>query len=133
MVWRAMSFFVVWLALSQPLFPQGDHDVSIKGDIVYLGFDALPRGSKIHVYLREASVESSSKTVAEKTFLTEGQQIPIKFSLSVSQTAILPKIRYSVCAEIFILDRRAFDCDKPILFIGSRLPKSVTLNLRRLP
>jgi uncharacterized lipoprotein YbaY len=121
------------LALCQAAAAQEGRDISIRGKVVYLGLDALPRGSRIHIYLKDTTIRANPEIVAEKTFLTEGHQIPIKFSLSARQTAIRPRRRYSACADISILERRVFDCDKPVTFMGLRVPKVITLKLRRLP
>jgi uncharacterized lipoprotein YbaY len=107
---------------------------AIDGEVGYLGFDALPRRAKVHVYANDTrSGKQNPALVAEQTVLTEGQQVPIKFSLSIPNSKVISKHVYSVCADISIFDRPAFVCDKPFLFKPRNWPKHVVLTLRRVP
>jgi uncharacterized lipoprotein YbaY len=105
---------------------------AIKGEIAYFGLDALPWHSRVHIYLR-TSAKGISELVTEKTILTEGEQIPIKFSLLVPEHVLRRNQTYAVCADIKILERTTFSCDKPFLFHGQNLPQNVYLRLRRVP
>jgi uncharacterized lipoprotein YbaY len=109
---------------------------TLRGEIVYSGLDALPWHSRIHIYAEDLSRTPDKNTgplkVAEITMETEGEQVPLKFALAVSRDKILDNHRYSVCADISIVNRLAFVCDRPVIFWGRSKPKKIMLTLRRL-
>lgn len=113
-----------------PAPPKGP-TYEINGTIVYSGLDALPWHTKVHAYLK-ATTDGGADVVAEQTILTEGEQIPIKFSLSIPRNELHPKDTYSICADIYILERLRFECWKPMSFRGIHPPKQLDLTLRRV-
>ncbi len=106
---------------------------SIQVAVGYLGLDALPWNSHVHVYVEDLSIDSpgESQFVAEQTVVTKGEQIPILISVSIPHSRLRKKHLYSICADISIPEKPAFTCDKPFQFRGSKLPNHVTLTLRR--
>jgi putative lipoprotein len=137
---RMIAFWTIFLIIFGPTSAarcqSSDSEPThmIMGDVVYSGLDALPWGTRVHVYLKKTPSlpGGGSDLVAEQNILTEGEQIPIKFSLAFPNRLVRTKSTYEVCAEISILDRLSFTCDKPIYFRGSKQPKNVRLTLRRV-
>jgi uncharacterized lipoprotein YbaY len=136
---RISAILLIVLSLTacagdQTLAQERDPKNTISGEIVYSGLDALPWHSKVHVYITDVTAADAghSRVVAEQKILTEGEQIPIKFSIAISRDSVLSKHVYSICADITIIDRLAFACGKPVTFRGHNLPERIRLNLRRV-
>ena len=135
-MFMVLIFFV--LCISSAFGESGnpaEDNLRIKVRLLYSGLDALPWHSKVHVYLDDVSPTSASnpKVVTEKTFLTNGEQIPIRTSLSISGGKLLSNHRYAICADISILGRLSFVCDKEFIFSNRNRPRIVNVRLRRLP
>jgi len=110
-----------------------DQGTSLRGEILFSGLDALPWGSRVHIYLEdltEASV-GAALIVTERTVITQGEQIPILFTLPLSGVPIYRDHAYQICADIVIDMRPAFSCKEGTSFSGNRLPKYVKLILER--
>ena len=103
---------------------------TLVGEISYFGLSALPSNSTVHVYFSDIT-SHPPRIVAEKRFLIGDEQIPIKFSLT--NLSVETGHEYSVCGDITILRRRAFDCDKPVPIHLERWPQLIKLVLRRAP
>ena len=131
---RAVALLTVVICIGTAPALYGDTpQITISGDVAYVGLNALPWHSTVYIYLRDISSPSKPGLVAEQTIVTEDQQIPISFSLTVSRAAVRAVGTYAICADIRVLARPAFQCDKPFVFQGKKLPKRVRLILRRAP
>ena len=133
---RAIIFFV--LCISPVLGDSGhsaDGSLKITIHVSYTGFDALPWDSKIHVYVNEISPTPANqpKLVVEKKILTKGEQIPIRTSVSIPARKLLRNHVYAICADISILDRLKFACDKAFVFSSPNRPRTANVKLRRVP
>jgi uncharacterized lipoprotein YbaY len=109
---------------------------TISGHVSTLGLDALPWHSTVHIYLQDESAphpHSAPLIVAEKTVVTQGEQIPLSFSLSVPSEKIESTHQYSICAAIRITDKPTFTCDKPVLLRFRKPLKPVQIMVKRLP
>lgn len=74
----------------------------ITGTITYPQRIALPPNATVVVTLENVSrADAPSEIIAEETFQTAGQQVPIPFSLSYDPTDIEARDRYVVRAKIF--------------------------------
>jgi len=104
-------------------------DITLEGEVVYSGLDALPWHSQIYIHVTD---ETTAKTVAKQNIVTEGEQIPITFSVDIPSREFFRNHNYSVCAEIRIFERLAFTCGKPVVFHGTKRPKQVRLELQRV-
>lgn len=77
----------------------------ITGTITYPQRIALPSDATVVVTLENISrADVLSKIIAEETFQTAGQQVPIPFSLSYDPAVIEERDRYAVRAKIFHSD-----------------------------
>jgi len=115
--------------------PPGDSE-TISGHVSTLGLDALPWHSNIHIYIQDDSArrpDAPPVIIAEKTIVTEGEQIPLPFSISIPSSKIESKHQYSICAGISITAKPMFTCDKPVLLHLQKSPKPVQIMVRRLP
>jgi uncharacterized lipoprotein YbaY len=106
---------------------------TIEGQVGYLGFDALPSRTNVHVYLNDTTSSTAGpQLVTEKWIVTGNEQAPIRFSLEIPNSSIHPKHTYSMCADISIMSRPKFVCDKPRSFQSPHWPKHVKLMLHRV-
>jgi len=108
--------------------------VSLHGEIVFSGLDALPWDSSVRIYLEDMTAASNPQfdVVAQRTIVTHGEQIPIQFTLPLSGAVILEDHDYLLCADITIGMRRQFVCKEGVSFRGKRLPEYVKLVLQRV-
>lgn len=85
---------------------------SVKGSIMYRQRIALPPNAEVSVTLEDVSLmDVQSKKVAEQTFITDGDQVPLDFELSYQAEEIDPKHRYSVRAVIRVDGKLQFTTD----------------------
>jgi uncharacterized lipoprotein YbaY len=101
------------------------------GDVTFSGLDALPWHTRVHIYVEDTT--SKSPLAAQKTILTEGEQIPIDFSLVIPGGAIQSDHSYTVCADISILEKPRFVCDAPVALDLQKRINRVRLSLKRVP
>jgi uncharacterized lipoprotein YbaY len=110
---------------------QHEKAFSVMGDVTYSGLDALPWHTRIHIYIADTTSESG--LIAEKTIITEGEQIPIDFSFIIPRSAMRADHRYTICADVSILDKPKFSCNLPIVLHPQRRVDRVKILLKRLP
>jgi uncharacterized lipoprotein YbaY len=110
---------------------QRESGITVTGDVTYTGLDALPWHTRVHIYVADTS--SKVGVVAEKTIVTEGEQIPIDFSLAIPGSALHSGHRYTVCADISILEKPKFLCDTPVALHLWKPVNRVKVSLKRLP
>jgi uncharacterized lipoprotein YbaY len=118
--------------LSGAAADDGEATVTLVGQISYLGLDAIPWDSTVHIRLEDVSTGTRESTVAEFNFLTHGQQNPIPFSWDVSTRLILPGHRYKICADIRVLDANRFVCDHGATFESEHPIKKARISLKRI-
>jgi uncharacterized lipoprotein YbaY len=106
----------------------------IKGEVAYVGLDALPWGAVVHIYVEDGLANGARSGVSfEKKIVTEGEQIPIKFTLDIPCELIRSDHVYKICADISIRGRVVFPCDRPVLLPRRDGSAYVRLKLRRTP
>lgn len=82
-------------------YPAGDGTVS--GVVSKLDRSALPPNAVVDVQLRDTSIADAAATVlAQQTITTDGQQMPIPFSLTYDPAQIVPSGIYSVFASVTV-------------------------------
>lgn len=97
------AFSLVLTACSGPRMGAEDANdpASLSGTVVYLQRSALPPDAVVRVRLHEADRRAASdRTLAETTVSTEGQQVPIPFTLDYRPNQIASDRRYVVRATI---------------------------------
>lgn len=73
----------------------------LTGTITKLDRMALPPNAEVYLRLDDVSrADAPSVMIAEKTFPTEGKQVPISFELPYDATKIDPRMRYNIMAQI---------------------------------
>lgn len=76
---------------------------SIKGNIIYRERIALPSNAVVTITLEDISLlDVAAKKLAEQTFSTDGDQVPLDFELSFDANEIKANHRYGVRATIRI-------------------------------
>lgn len=84
---------------TQPL--SAKDSLSIEGSLAYRERIALPPQSRITVTLSDISIaDRSAPVLAQQSFLSEGRQVPLPFTLSVKSDRLKPEGRYSVRGTI---------------------------------
>ena len=132
-------FTIVALVLTFGATAFGQHGVdkasavTVRVTLTYTGLDALPWGSKVHIYVKDLSRQRRALTpyIANTIFATTGQQIPITTSLHISRSSLHENHVYALCAEITVLGRQRFACERALIFSPHRLPRAVTVVLQR--
>lgn len=79
----------------------GERAVTVSGEVAYRERIALPRTAQVQVKIEDVSLaDAPSRTIAEQSFSANGQQVPIRFSMTVDQRRLDPRARYTVSARI---------------------------------
>ncbi|RTQ47908.1 lipo-like protein [Hymenobacter gummosus] len=105
---------------------------SITGTVAYRERQALPSDAVLQLQLQDVSRPGSAATVvATSTALTQGRQVPLKFSLPYDTLRIDPTNTYAVQARIEVGGRLLFanDAAYPVITRGN--PKRLQMTLRR--
>lgn len=78
---------------------------AITGTLTYLDRMALPSDSIITVSLQDISLaDAPAVKIAETTFTTEGNQVPLNFNISYDKSKITENHTYSVSAKVYSND-----------------------------
>jgi uncharacterized lipoprotein YbaY len=129
--WASLALIALCTLLPVPVRCE-ERGRSLRGEILFSGLDALPWGSRVHIYLTDLTEASAgTHTLTERTITTQGEQIPIRFTLPMSGVRIFRDHMYRVCADIVIDNRQAFSCKEGVSFSGERFPGHVKLLLQR--
>ncbi|RXJ73915.1 lipoprotein-related protein [Veronia nyctiphanis] len=73
----------------------------VKGSVSYLQRIALPPNAKVTITLGDVSMaDAPMKVISSSSYMTEGKQVPLPFSLFYAKSQIDPKRTYAVQATI---------------------------------
>jgi len=76
---------------------------NLTGNVMYKERIALPAGSKMEVTLLDTSGnDAQAGVIASSTIITNGENVPLPFTLSYDTTRINEDMLYSVRAQIFV-------------------------------
>lgn len=79
---------------------------TVSGTVAYRQRIALPPNAKLVVRLEDTGrADAPATVIAETTIETNGQQVPIPFTLTYDPAQISPRGRYTVRAQIFYGDQ----------------------------
>jgi putative lipoprotein len=82
---------------------------TLTGTVTYATRVALPENAVVQVQLQDVSLQDVAATVlAEQRIETNGQQVPISFSLSYDETKLEPNHVYALSVRITVGDRLLF-------------------------
>lgn len=85
--------------------PHNITPTELSGEVSYLERIALPAGSTVQVALQDTSrADAPATTLAETTIITEGENVPIPFSLTYDAGSINPSYTYTLSARILVND-----------------------------
>lgn len=74
---------------------------AVKGNLFYRERMALHPNAEVQITLEDISLaDAPSKIVAQQTFTSDGDQVPLDFELSYDANEIVQNHRYSVRAQI---------------------------------
>lgn len=128
----ALSLCALPLAGCATIMP-GEQAVTVQGEIAYRERIALPRTAQIEVKVVDVSLaDAPARTIAEQSFSANGQQVPIRFSMTVDQRRIDARARYSVSARITDSAGRLMfisDTHNAVPFDGRTVVDMGTINL----
>lgn len=105
----------------------------ITGTIAYPQRVALPADATVVVTLENISrADAPAATIAQETFTTTGQQVPIPFSLSYDPADIEERDRYAVRAQIFYGDDLRWTSTTVYPVITQGQPTEVDIQLEQV-
>ncbi|WP_028022921.1 YbaY family lipoprotein [Enterovibrio calviensis] len=91
---------------------------TVNGDVYYLQRIALPSNAKLTVTLADVSLaDAPMEVISSQSYMTEGQQVPLPFSLSYSPSEIQQGHTYTVSARIEVDGELIFisDTSNPVI------------------
>lgn len=101
---------------------------AVTGTVSYRPRIALPAGAVIEIKLLDVSrADAPAITVAEQIIVTEGEQVPIPFSLFYDSSEINPRHTYGMRAQILINDELRWTTTSAYHVITRDQPSSVEL------
>ncbi|MCC4800273.1 lipoprotein-related protein [Enterovibrio norvegicus] len=85
---------------------------TVDGEVFYLQRIALPDNAKLTVTLADVSLaDAPMEVISSQSYVTEGKQVPLPFSLSYSPSEIKPGHTYNVSARIEVNGELVFISD----------------------
>lgn len=85
---------------------------TVNGDVFYVQRIALPDNAKLTVTLADVSLaDAPADVISSQSYMTEGQQVPLPFSLEYSPAEIKPGHSYNVSARIEVNGELLFISD----------------------
>ncbi|OOE55654.1 YbaY family lipoprotein [Salinivibrio kushneri] len=82
---------------------------TVSGSLVYRERLALPENASVTVRLVEIkTMDAPGKVISRQSFVTEGQQTPLRFSLNYDPSQITATHDYVITAQIDVSDRPLF-------------------------
>ncbi|WP_325893482.1 YbaY family lipoprotein [Grimontia sp. NTOU-MAR1] len=90
-----------------------DQDMAtVTGEVYYLQRIALPENAKLTVTLADVSLaDAPMDVISSQSYMTEGRQVPLPFSLTYSPSEIKPGHTYNVSARIEVDGQLMFISD----------------------
>ncbi len=111
------ALFVLAFTACTDIMKDGDM-ATVNGDVFYVQRIALPPNAKLTVTLADVSLaDAPMDVISSQSYMTEGQQVPLPFSLSYSPSEIKPGHTYSVSARIEVDGQLLFisDTSNPVI------------------
>ncbi len=109
------GFFAALIALAFTACSDimADQDMAtVDGDVFYLQRIALPDNAKLTVTLADVSLaDAPMEVISSQSYVTEGKQVPLPFSLRYSPSEIKPGHTYNVSARIEVNGELVFISD----------------------
>ncbi len=106
---------------------------TVSGTVTYLQRIALPPHATVVVKLEEVSrADAPSVMLDEQVIETNGQQVPIPFTLTYDPAKIQQRFRYVVRAQIFYGDRLRWTSTKIYSVITQDNPTEVEIQLEQV-
>jgi putative lipoprotein len=124
---------VLCAVIAAPLMAFGQTSSSsaasqITGTITYRARIALSPDASIDVRLEDVSIaDAPAKVVAENTFASLGQQVPIPFQLPYDASAIQPSHRYSLRVQIKLGENLLFTTTRAYPVLTNGAPSKVNV------
>ncbi len=84
----------------------------VSGTVAYRERIALPDNAVLKVTLEDVSLADAKAIVIDsQSYITEGKQVPLPFTLSYQESKIDPRHTYNVRAQIFVDNKLIFTSD----------------------
>ncbi|WP_318483605.1 YbaY family lipoprotein [Photobacterium leiognathi] len=108
--WFGLLLAVLAITACTNLLPTDSDVGTLKGTVGYRERIVLPDNARIVVSLVETNAQdnNSSKVISQHSFLAEGAQPPVEFTLQYMKSKILPDTSYRVIATIEVDDKLLF-------------------------
>ncbi|HEU5090921.1 MAG TPA: META domain-containing protein, partial [Roseiflexaceae bacterium] len=101
-------------------------NATVTGVVTYRERIALPSGAVITVRLQDTSrQDAAAPAIAEQTITTNGEQVPIAFTLTYNTSQIKPENTYAVRAEVRIDGKLAWTSSDAYLVITQGNPTNI--------
>ncbi len=95
----------------------------LTGTVSYRERIALPGGSRIEVEIRDVSrADAPAETIASTVIITEGENVPIPFTIEYAPEKINPSMTYSVFARIFMGEDLRWITSDHVSFLEEGVP-----------
>lgn len=105
----------------------------VTGTVTYLQRIALPPDAEVRVELQDISLQDApAQTIASANVVTEGNQVPIPFSIAYDPDQIDPSHTYSIHAEIHTGGERRFITTQAYPVITREAPSNVEITVMAL-
>ncbi|MDH4038038.1 MAG: YbaY family lipoprotein [Candidatus Krumholzibacteria bacterium] len=105
----------------------------VTGTVTYLQSTPLPPDAEVHAVLQDISVPGApARTIAATSIVTDGQQVPIPFSIAYDPAEVDESRTYSVHAEIHIGGQTRFITTQAYPVITREAPSKVDVTVMAL-
>jgi putative lipoprotein len=105
------------------LIVSGSTIKTLTGTVTYLPRVALPENAVVQVQVQDVSLQDVVATVlAEQRIETNGQQVPVLFSLSYDETKLEPNHSYALSVRITVGDTLLFINTQQVRVLGEGYP-----------
>jgi uncharacterized lipoprotein YbaY len=129
-LWAAVAIIIVGIAVYAIAVrkPPSSNEIdligaSFSGTLTYREPVALPAGSLIEIQVRDVSREDApAEIIAEESIVTEGQSVPIPFTVNYDPNGPRPDRVYSVFARIFTDNKLRWVTDSVTPFLVDGVP-----------
>lgn len=109
--------------------PAPSRFIDITGSVSYLVRRALPPDAVLHIRVQDAG-RATPATLAEQTIELKGQQVPVRFEISIDRDFAKPGARIQLTARITSQGRVLFTNDTTYPAIQNDKPLAVDMRLR---
>ncbi len=102
----------------------GQNTAQLAGTVSYRECIALPSGSQVEIQIRDASKADEAGVIAKKDITTQGENIPISFTIDYDASKIATDGSYDLSARILVDGQLRWMTDANVSLLENGAPKS---------